>query len=237
MQNGRFPPNMYGFKSSILGIAPERLIILAAFVFIAFLLYRSFPVAAISILMFAAFVTLYRRGEKHLLIRLAGWVSWKLSRKSFIPDLKASVQKGALTVVTEDGKHGLIVRLKTDEIYDLLEENVNPLFDSVRRILNSINGVMKVFVVPMDRGIYAKPISTEFAGASEYNQMVSQSLSAARYHRVYLLLFNEKGSGSSGLADLEKRVAAVISLFEASGFAAETEVEGEEIESLYLHSI
>ncbi len=237
MRQNRFPPNLYGFRSSILGLSPERIIIFAVFAFVAFLVYRSLPIVAIALLAFGLLVTIYKRGQKHLLVRMAGWMSWKLSRKSLNIHPSYFANTKDFTFVSEKNKVGIVFRLFSSDIYDVSEGLSASIYDNVRRILNSINGEIKIFIVPLSHEKGTKPDVKESEGAAAYNNMVNGLISRSVYHSVYIAIFGTIGSESSQPAWLEKSALSIISLLEASGFTSRKTVTEEELESIYLHSI
>jgi|GEM_PF-5296755 hypothetical protein len=237
MHQNKFPPNLYGFKSSILGLSPERLIILALFAFVAFLVYRTLPIVAIALLAVGLLVTFYKREQKHVLIRMAGWLSWKLSRKSFDIRPNYSAYTKDFTFVTENNKSGIILRLLSTDIYDVSEGLSASIFDTVRRVLNSVNGEMKIFLVPINHENLEKSDRKEPEGAASYNDMVNRLISRSVYHRVYIAIFADNDAQASQAARFEKTAITIISLLEASGFSTIKNVTEGELKSIYLHSI
>jgi hypothetical protein len=237
MRQSRFPPNLYGFRSLILGLSPDRIIILAVFAFIAFLVYRILPIVAIALLAVGLLVTIYKRGQKHVLFRLVGWISWKLSRKSFDIQMNFTSNTKDFTFVKENNKAGIVFRLLSSDIYDVSEGLSASIYDSVRRALNSVNGEMKIFLVPLNQKNEAKPNENESEGAASYNNMVSGLISRSVYHSVYIAVFGDIVNQNSQLAGLEKSALNIIALLEGSGFSTRKTVTEEELESIYLHSI
>jgi hypothetical protein len=237
MHQKKFPPNLYLFRSSILGLSPERIIILALFAFIAFLVYRSLPIVAIALLAVGLLVTIYKRGQKHVLVRMLLWITWKLSKKSFYIHPYYSSNTKDFTFVTENNKAGIVFRLLSTDIYDVSEGMSSSIYDNVRRILNTINGEMKIFVVPLNQGNVEKPEQKESEGAASYNNMVNSLISRSVYHGVYIAVFDDLVAQASQPARLEKTALSIISLLEASGFSARRTITEEELKSIYLHSI
>ena len=131
------------------------------------------------------------------------------------------------TFVTEKNKVGIVFRLFSSDIYDVSEGLSASIYDNVRRILNSINGEMKIFVVPLSQEKGTKPDVKEPEAAAAYNNMVNGLISRSVYHSVYIAIFGTTGSENSQPAWLEKSALSIISLLEASGFSArKTVTEG-----------
>ena len=237
MQQNKLPPNLYGFRSSILGVPPERIVILAIFAFVAFLIYRMLPAVAIVLLGAGLLITVYKRGERNVLFKLAEFISWKFSRKSFDISPSFTVVGKDFTFINEKRKTGIVFRLLSSDIYDLSPALSASTYDTVRRILNTINGEMKIFIVPMDKITAEVPVSRDSLGAAEYENLVNGMLARSVYHRVYIAIFGDNGTEDSSQTALEKKAVNIISLLQAGGFSAIRTITEGELQSIYQHSI
>jgi hypothetical protein len=141
------------------------------------------------------------------------------------------------TFINEKRKTGIVFRLLSSDIYDLSPALSASTYDTVRRILNTINGEMKIFIVPMDKITAEVPVSRDSPGAAEYENLVNGMLARSVYHRVYIAIFGDNGTEDSSQTALEKKAVNIISLLQAGGFSAIRTITEGELQSIYQHSI
>ncbi len=220
------PPNLYGFRSSILGISPDRIVILAIFSVIAYVVSGIEIIASFLLLLSGILLAFYRREREALPVSFFRFVKWRFSRKERKVGFNVEVSNEDFTYIREHGKTGILLSLETDEIYDVSTGEFTSTVDDLRRALNEVAATLQV-IVTSHQVKKQKEELPENRGAREYYAMVARAINSVTYHRVFLII-----SGPPERDKLRKIAGRMENMLSLHGFAIRKELSTGEVEAL-----
>ena len=201
MNTHRLPVNVYGFRSRVLGISSERLASLAVFVTVSLVVFKLDIILSLVILLAGCGVTFYDWNGEFILARVGRRVLWAASRKTFTPEEEYSVEESSWLFVTEAKRSGLLLRIETDEIYDLGIQETASVLQLLNKALDTTKCDIHVFVIDSSERYEGGASVTEIEEAPDYATMKREAIRRLWNYEVYLTL-----SISSGDREADRKI-------------------------------
>ena len=101
LRSEKIPSNLYGFRSSVLGISADRILTIAIFSLVAFIISRYYIPISLVILACGIILALSSRNGRQPLLYYISAFSWKISGKNITVESGFEISERAFTVITE----------------------------------------------------------------------------------------------------------------------------------------
>jgi hypothetical protein len=230
LRSEKIPSNLYGFRSSVLGISADRILTIAIFSLVAFIISRYYIPISLVVLACGFILALSSRNGRQPLLYYISAFSWKVSGKNIIVETGFEVSERSFTVISEGKRKAVILSITSEEIYDLNEQDSFNVAGQINNLLQSdLEIKLAIISVPAEKlkvDSFEKD-TDEF----QYYTMVNDALGSTMFHRVYMILANS--GPSSSVSPTDEKIKAVIGFLQSAGCSVRTKVSREEVSDLF----
>ena len=230
LKSEKIPSNLYGFRSSVLGISADRILTIAIFSLVAFIISRYYIPISLVILAFGIILALSSRNGRQPLLYYISAFSWKISGKNITVESGFEISERAFTVITEGKRKAAIISITSDEIYDLNEQDSLTVTGQINNLLQSdleIN--LAIISVPVER-LKVDSLDKD-TDEFQYYTMVNDAIGSTMSHMVYLILSNP--GSSSSVPPTDEKIKTVIGFLQSAGCSVRTKISRKEVSDLF----
>lgn len=229
----RIPVNVYDFHSMVLGISAERFVGTAILAALSLIIFRISMPVSFMILLIGLGTAFYQRNGQYVLLSLAKKLLWKITRKHFPYQPQYDLELSNNLFIQENKRIGVVVRLLTDEIYDLGGKDAESTIKVLSKSLDSTVCDLNLFVLQSgDSDIRTGTQQLYFHRANDYASLKQLALSGTRTFDVYLSLSRSLMNVEADKGHLLKDLQTITFAITRSGYNVEERVSKEVIERI-----
>ena len=230
LRSERFPSNLYGFRSSVLGISADRILTIAIFSLVAFIISRYYVSISLVILVSGIMLALLSRNGRQPLLYYISAFSWKISRKNIIVEKGFEISEGAFTVISEGKRKAVIISITADEIYDLNDQDFITATNQINNLLQS-DLEIKLAIISVTPEKFNVNTFENDTNKYQYYAMVNDAIGSIMIHSVYIILSNP--GNSSSVPPPDEKIKTAIGFLQSAGCTVRTKVSTKEVEDLF----
>lgn len=228
----KFPSNLYGFRSSVLGISADRILTIAVFSLIAFIVSRYYLILSLIILASGIILALLSKHGRQPVLYYISALVWKVSGKRITIAARFEVSEGTFTVISEGGKKAVILSIIADEIYDMNDQDSISVTQQIDNLIRS-DLEIKISVVSVTGKILNVDQYENDSGEYQYYSMVNDAIRSTMFHRVYLILSNPGALSSKAPAD--EKIISVVGFLQSAGCTVRKNISLQEVSDLFYN--